>query len=243
MESLKISVIKTIGQLSYYFDECIAVEYSMDLFVNDEKECTFLCSPSDLEDLVVGHLIGKGMINSKDDFKLKIDIEQSICEATVKCLNPNHMILPKYIKVKTQTIYTIMAKNLEHSETFRKTGSVHSVAIFDDENTVVIMEDVARHNALDKAIGYCFLNDIPLNDKILVVSGRISTEMATKAKNAGVPVILSKSAPTSLSVQTAHDAGITLVGFVRSEKMNVYTHPNRIDLSEHIFSEMVKKNG
>ena len=87
---------------------------------------------------------------------------------------------------------------------------------------------MARHNAMDKAIGHCILNDIPLDNKVIFVSGRLSFEMVKKAARVKVPVIVAKSATTSLVIETAQKLNITLVGFVRGKKMNIYTNPYRI---------------
>ena len=114
------------------------------------------------------------------------------------------------------------------SDLFKNTGGVHSVAIYDNQELITIKEDVARHNAMDKAIGDCVLNDINLKDKIIFVSGRISCEMILKAAKSGIPIVISKSAPTNLSVEIAKKLNITLAGFVRGERMNIYTNPQRI---------------
>ena len=121
-----------------------------------------------------------------------------------------------------------MKENLTSSELFKNTGGVHSVAIYDNEKLITIREDVARHNAMDKSIGYCILNNIDLKDKIIFVSGRISCEMILKAAKAGIPIVISKSAPTNLSREIAQKLNITLAGFVRGERMNIYTEPQRI---------------
>ena len=125
-------------------------------------------------------------------------------------------------------IYEVMKENLTSSELFKNTGGVHSVAIYDNERLLTIREDVARHNAMDKSIGYCLLNNIDLKDKIIFVSGRISCEMILKAAKASIPIVVSKSAPTNLSREIAKKLNITLVGFVRGERMNIYTNPQRI---------------
>jgi FdhD protein len=108
-------------------------------------------------------------------------------------------------------------------------GGTHSAALFDLHGTAIVgAEDIGRHNAVDKAIGHCLLWGIPLDDKILVTSGRASYEMAAKAIRVGIPILATISAPTSLAVQIAHDRGLTLIGYLRSKRMNVYTHPERL---------------
>jgi FdhD protein len=111
-------------------------------------------------------------------------------------------------------------------------GGTHSAALFDVAGRVkVVCEDIGRHNAVDKAIGSCLLRDISLYDRVLVTSGRASYEMVVKAIRVGIPVVATISAPTSLAVQLAESQGLTLIGYLRGGRMNVYTHAERIDLS------------
>jgi FdhD protein len=116
---------------------------------------------------------------------------------------------------------------------FERTGGLHATGVFDVEGRLlVVREDVGRHNAMDKAIGHLFLQgQMPLSTRVLMVSGRLSFELVQKAAMAGAPVICAVSAPSSLAVQAAAKLGITLVGFVRGESFNVYTHPDRVDLT------------
>lgn len=115
-------------------------------------------------------------------------------------------------------------------ETFSKTGGLHASGLFDlDGNLVVLREDVGRHNALDKILGHALMNGLlPLNQHILLVSGRVSFEIIQKALAGGIALAAAISAPSSLAVDFAQEAGQTLVGFLRGETMNVYTHPQRI---------------
>ncbi|MCR4406612.1 MAG: formate dehydrogenase accessory sulfurtransferase FdhD [Anaerolineae bacterium] len=109
-------------------------------------------------------------------------------------------------------------------------GGTHSAALFlATGEAVILAEDIGRHNAVDKALGYCLLQGTRLDDKILVTSGRASYEMVMKAVRVNLPMLVTLSAPTSLAVQLAGDKGLTLIGYLRGGRMNVYTHPWRVE--------------
>ncbi|WP_050738546.1 formate dehydrogenase accessory sulfurtransferase FdhD [Acetobacterium bakii] len=241
---LKLAVVKVKGEQSDIVDESIITEYPLKLYVNDKEFNTFYCTPKDLKELAVGYLMSCGVLSGKQDI-LSIEVleKKNLVKMQVaeQVTSPLKEPLEKPIVIKIQTIYQIMGKNLKPTELFLETGGFHSVAIYNGDQEVITIMDVARHNAVDKVIGYCVMNDIDCRDKILVVSGRMSSDMILKAEKGNIPVVLSKSAPTSLSISRADEAGITLVGFVRGEQMNVYTHPNRIDLGEETFRAIVKK--
>ena len=133
------------------------------------------------------------------------------------------------LQVKEEVIYRIGEELTRRQDIFRGTGGTHGAGIFSASGEVVaVAEDVGRHNALDKAVGWCALRGTSLQDKILVLSGRISYEMALKTVRVGIPVLVSMAAPTSLGLRVAGAAGLTVVGFAGSERFNVYTHPRRI---------------
>lgn len=140
------------------------------------------------------------------------------------CCNP----VESELTIEIDKIFEFMKENLNYSETFKNTGGVHSIALSDREKILVICEDVARHNAMDKTIGYALKNEISLKDKIMILSGRVSLEMILKAARMEIPIIISKSAPTTLSVSLANKLNITLVGFVRKNKMNIYSNDQRV---------------
>ncbi|HBQ43704.1 MAG TPA: formate dehydrogenase accessory sulfurtransferase FdhD [Lactobacillus acetotolerans] len=132
------------------------------------------------------------------------------------------------VYIHVDKIYDLMMDNLGYSKTFKLTGGAHCAALCDEDKVISICEDVARHNAVDKLIGEAFIKNIYLKDKIIFVSSRVSFEMVYKIARLGVPIIISKSAPTNLSIEFAKALNVTLIGFVRGERMNIYTNPQRI---------------
>lgn len=118
-------------------------------------------------------------------------------------------------------------------ETFEQTGGLHATGAFTSQGELLLLrEDVGRHNAMDKVVGRMLLDRaLPLADRIVMVSGRLSFEIVQKAARAAVPILCAVSAPSSLAVQAAERLGMTLVGFLRDDGFNLYTHPERIDLS------------
>jgi FdhD protein len=116
---------------------------------------------------------------------------------------------------------------------FAKTGGLHAAALLDPDGTVrCVREDVGRHNAVDKVVGWALREDLlPLSEAVLFVTSRASFELTQKAVLAGIGLLVAVSAPTSLAIELAEQAGLTLVGFVRGDSMNIYTHPERIRLS------------
>jgi FdhD protein len=115
-------------------------------------------------------------------------------------------------------------------ELYKLAGGVHAAALFDgDGNLLTLQEDLGRHNAIDKAIGYCLLRGISLENRILVATGRASYEMVTKSLRVGIPIVVSVSAATALAAQIAEDRGATLIGYLRGGRMSVYTHPWRVE--------------
>jgi len=241
---LKQVVIKVNGEESDFADDTVMTEYPLMLYVNGKEFQSFYCTPGNLEELVVEYLKSRNMLHSKDEI-LDLVINEKINSAKIRLTEQPKSIerkpLSESMIVQIQTIYEIMKTNLTASTLFKETGGAHSVAIFDKEKPLIILEDVARHNAVDKIIGYCFMNNIDYRNKILVVSGRISASIFSKADKVNIPIVLSKSAPTSLSIERAKASGITLVGFIRGERMNIYTHPMRIDLGDNAFRTIPQK--
>ena len=132
--------------------------------------------------------------------------------------------------VTAETLSDLPDRLRDEQKVFASTGGLHGAALFDvDGTTLVVREDIGRHNAVDKVIGWALENDrIPLSATVLLVSGRASFELTQKAVMAGIPVLAAVSAPSSLAVDLASQSGLTLVAFLRGESMNVYTRPDRV---------------
>ncbi len=135
------------------------------------------------------------------------------------------------IKVSSEVILQLPEKMRKLQAIFSETGGIHAAGLFrKNGNPIFVAEDIGRHNAVDKVVGYMFLNDLLFGeDLILQVSGRAGFEILQKAAMAGIPVVSSVSAPSSLAVDTADSMNMTLVCFVRGKRFNVYTHPERIE--------------
>lgn len=153
--------------------------------------------------------------------KTSIDLVQSLVETR---------IAPPALSVDAAVIASLPGKLEEVQKEFAYTGAIHAAALFKpDGEFIALREDVGRHNALDKLIGHCLREDLlPMDQHILLLSGRASFELLQKASMAGIQLVAAVGAPSSLAIQLAEEAGITLLGFVKKERMNIYTHPHRI---------------
>ncbi len=141
-------------------------------------------------------------------------------------------VIPPGPLVTTELLTSLSEKLRGAQGLFQATGGLHAAALFDREgNAVALREDVGRHNAMDKLVGWAFLEGrLPLHDHIVMVSGRASFELLQKGLMAGIPIFCAVSAPSSLAVDVAREFGITLVGFLRGERFNIYVGAERIQL-------------
>jgi len=235
----------------------IAVEYALTIRLDGEDFATMVCTPADLEELVVGFLASEGVIRLPGDIK-SLAVDEASGFVRVELANPNaagkSTVSKRFIgsccgksrqfyfhndartaKTSTSAVTltplqcrSLMAQLQASSGVFHATGGLHNAALCTPETVVVARADIGRHNALDKIYGYCLQRRVPTKDAIVAFSGRISSEVLLKVAKIGAGVVLSKSAPTTLALDLADDLGITAVGFIRGETMNVYTHSHRI---------------
>lgn len=135
-------------------------------------------------------------------------------------------------RIDVTVLYNLQTQLKKEQTVFEETGGIHACALFDsDGNFIMLKEDIGRHNALDKIIGKAFLNNqLPLNNKLLLLSGRASFELVQKAAMAGIRIIAAVGAPSSLAVDMAKETGITLIGFLKADRFNIYSGEQRIKL-------------
>jgi FdhD protein len=152
-------------------------------------------------------------------------------KASIEAVHQHFPPISSEVRVPASCLLGLPDQLRKAQVTFESTGGLHAAAVFDaDGNMLVCREDVGRHNAVDKVIGHALLRGaIPYEKHILMVSGRASFEILQKSLGARIPMIAAVSAPSSLAVQFARESGQTLIGFLRGERMNVYTNPERID--------------
>lgn len=236
----------------------MAEERPLTIVVDGEEFATMVCSPDELEELVIGFLASEGLLRSIDELaSLNVQAERGFAYAELKtkpaitkdyyakrfigsCCGKSrqfyfHNDMRTAKTVTTQTRVTpeqcsqLMQEMEARSTDFRRTGGLHNAALCTPQDVLITRTDIGRHNALDKIYGYCLQNKLRTHDKLIAFSGRISSEVLLKAAKIGTGILLSKSAPSTLALDLAHDLGITAVGFIRQDSMNVYTHPERIN--------------
>lgn len=238
-------------------EDPVVQEIPLTLFLNGTELATMVCSPGGYKELGVGFLLTEGLISQPADIiEMNLREEEGLLWITTSnpipqtgtflrrhiascCgksraglyfINDARQLKPieSDVKYNAEHLLQIINGLEDRSATFRKTGGVHSSALADQSGILCMYEDIGRHNAVDKVLGYAFLHEINTADKCLLLSGRVASEILIKAARAKIPVVLSRSAPTGLTVDLAEELNITVVGFARGERLNIYSHPERI---------------
>lgn len=228
-------------------------ETAWTIYVNGQELVTILCTPSKMSFLVLGFLASEGMIQSLDDVAILrvCEDEGNVVEVrlrdenlslpkkrvllsgcgggiTFEDLKANHARLTSSLAVTPAQISRLMRDLQKSAEVYRTAGGIHASALSDGERLLIVAEDVGRHNTLDKIRGECIYHHIPTKDRIILTTGRISSEMVNKAVRMEVPVVVSRTSPTDLAIRLAESWEMTVIGYVRGKKMNVYTWPERV---------------
>lgn len=211
--------------------ERIVRETALSIFINRKHFATAMIMPTMAKEFVIGHLFGQRVINGVNDIK-SITIKDNIAEVAlteIKNQDEGSLKVHSDLKVSQEDIFNSV-KAILKSEVFAETEAVHSAGLFrQGKEAICIAEDIGRHNALDKVIGYGLLHDIDFGKTLAASTGRQPVEMILRCGNANIPIIATKGVPTTLAIDIAKKAGITIAGLVRGNTMTVYSHPARIE--------------
>ncbi|MGL6106520.1 formate dehydrogenase accessory sulfurtransferase FdhD [Romboutsia sp.] len=247
----KYIIKKYVDRELFEVEDIVVKEYALTIFLNDEQFITLLCTQKSLESLVIGFLYSEKIIKSLDCID-NINIDENKCHAYVKLNNLSnineklygkrvittgcgkgsifydalHSLKCNKLSNKVDINYENLLKTMKvfnkRSELFEQTGGVHSVSIIHKDKILYFEEDIGRHNALDKIIGRCLINNVNIEDKIIMTSGRITSEIVLKCAGLGIGCIVSRSAATDLAINTSEELNIEVIGFARENKLNIY---------------------
>ena len=232
-------------------DAEIIVEMPVSLTVNGNVWLTFMCTPIDLEAMAIGFLFNEGLIKDLEDIATvhvctsgdNVDLwlykslqkpdkwrRTSGCSGGITFVeNKFSPLIPENgITMSAMQVHQLVGELFESQVLYRASGGVHTSALSDGECIRIMAEDIGRHNTLDKIAGKILLAGLELPRKIMITTGRISSEMLQKSARLGVSIVISRTSPSSLSIEMAERWGITLIGYARRNRFNVYTHANRI---------------
>ncbi len=238
-------------------EKIVAREFLLTIFLNEQELVTLLCSPGDLKYLAVGFLVSEGLLKSLDEIKeIKVDDWEGVVRVETKsAIEHDSRFFAKRLitsgcgggatfysdadiagskvesqmKIATDEVLTLVKEFQRHSELYLSTHGVHSAALCDARNILVFNEDIGRHNAIDKIFGKCLLEKINTKDRMIISSGRVSSEIMHKVAKRSIPIVVSISAPTSLGVKIADNYGITLIASAKGKKFDVYTNEWRVN--------------
>lgn len=236
--------------------DIVTDEIPLTIYLNDDELLTLLCSPDSLKELSIGFFFSSGLIKSIDDVESVVIDKKRLSsyvalrnkeissEFTFKRLYTpgcgkgvifynvldymNRAEIKSDLKISSEKIAKLMRFFDKASVSFKETGGVHSAAFTDGEDILVFKEDIGRHNAIDKIIGEAVMKRLDMKKLIVLTSGRISSEIVQKIAKIQSPILISRSAPTDQAVKSADKINLTLIGFVRGQRMNVYTKDERI---------------
>ncbi|MBJ6802223.1 formate dehydrogenase accessory sulfurtransferase FdhD [Geomonas propionica] len=230
----------------------VVEEVPVVLNVNGRELATLIASPHDLRFLVAGFLRMQGLVERAEDFYLlsvcndfgmaKVQIKGELPESlkpvlTSGCGTGISFTIPQARRMGPSCsrgylpadVFTMMDALAQKADAYATHGGIHSAAV-GHGSVALFSEDLGRHNTIDRIAGEALLKGVDLTGMMLVTSGRISTELVAKAALLGIGLVASRTSPTSTAVQMAGEAGITVIGYVKADRFEVYSHPDRLDV-------------
>jgi formate dehydrogenase accessory protein FdhD len=229
--------------------ETVVNDEEIEITINNSVSRRFSISPNSLKEFTVGYLLGEGLTGSVDNItEIKIEGRNITAEIDLIDFDIRKELVvgsdcfggwrtkiefvgkvESDYKITKETIFRAFSKLKEESKVWKRTGGTHIAGLVSEDKFIAI-EDVSRHVAVDKVIGAGALENFDFSKSFIAYSGRMPADMLIKIARVGIPIIASNAAPTSSGVAVAEQARVTMIGFVRDERFNVYTHPHRISL-------------
>jgi len=256
-ETITLKIRKANGSHLEWVEDNVVCEIPLTIHYNREEIATLLCSPLQTEELVLGFLLNEGFIRIPEDvYEIRHDPSDHLVWVEGKpCLLQKELMSKRFVSAccgKSRASFcfandALMAQPLtstqsislqeaydyvnfleSHSPLFQQTGGIHSGGVGYQGKVLLTSYDIGRHNVFDKLNGQAFRSGINLEHHILFFSGRVSSEILLKVAKMKVPILLARSAPTDLALTQAEALNITVVGFARGQRLNIYTHGERI---------------
>ncbi len=241
----------------------IPCEMPLTLYINEQELVTIMCTPTKLNCLVIGFLYSEGIISGVSDIaSMRICDGEPVADVRLSKSGytpPTRRILTSgcgsgasFSNVESkvdsdlvatpQEILALMKQLHQQQSLFQQCGGIHCSALCDHEQILVSAEDIGRHNTLDKISGECLLRKMPTRDRILLTTGRITSEMLIKAAKMQTPIVVSRGSPTERAVSLGHDLGITVVGYARGNRLSVFSRKERLPVTGNIKTAVQKSD-
>ena len=247
-------VVRVVRGQAEQGERRVVEEYPLRLRVNGRELATLVCSSHQLNFLLAGFFRLQGFIDSLDDIlSMGVCREYGLADLRIRAELPDRLQptltsgcgtgitynLPRKFlnfhrstsrSYRSEELFLLMKELHDLAEQYRSHGGIHSAAIGDAAGLILYAEDIGRHNTLDRLAGEALFRQIELQDKMLVTSGRVSTEMVAKAARLGIGLVASRTSPTDEAIELCEQAGITLVGYLRGSSMEIYSHEEQLKL-------------
>jgi FdhD protein len=251
-------IVRFRGDGGRAVDEAVIAEIRLSVLVNGRELVQLMCSPHQVSALVIGFLSLEGVIDGYDDVDgVRVCLDDRVAEVWLRGEPPELpsrrivtsgctggvsfgayldeleplRLPPDEVRIAPARAYGLLRDLHDRATLYKQAGGVHTALLAEPATgrVLAVAEDIGRHNTIDKLRGQALMWDLDTRGMAMVASGRISSEMLLKAAIMGVPIVASRTSPTKLAVTLGERLGLTVIGYLRSASMNVYTHPDRVD--------------
>jgi len=256
-ETVTHTILKANGALLEWVEDTVVQEVPLTIHYNREEIATLLCSPSQIEELTLGFLFNEGFIRVPEDvYEIRQDPTDHMVWVEGKpCVLQKELMSKRFVsaccgksrasfcfandalmvKPLTSTYSILLQEAFDYAKflqsylpLFQETGGVHSGGVGHEGNVILTSYDIGRHNVFDKLSGEAFRTKLNLENHVIFFSGRVSSEILLKVAKMKVPILIARGAPTEMALSQASALNITIIGFAREQRLNIYTCPERI---------------